>query len=110
MKCKNCKKSMSRTEENATEICSVCQSKATQQKVTNDLLTAFGGKGRRGFVQWLKFGKFLQPIADDQELCWYNDRIQVIEALVGPAKLDRLIGEFSKVVLEIAKEETAKDE
>lgn len=74
------------------------------RKISSDFLTAFGGKGRRGFVQWLKMGKFLQVIEDEAEVNWYNDRVAVIHAMIGQEKLDRLLDNFAMTVLMIAKE------
>lgn len=107
--CKTCQNLISRREAKENDgYCGNCiQSRSENQKVSNDLLTSFGGKGVRGFVQWLNMGNFLRPIRFNAgDVDRYNDRLAVIEAMVGQAKFDRLVNEFAKVVLIITKEET----
>ncbi len=107
MKCESCGNLIDRkvARENAG-LCDTCVNEQTEsRKIANDLLTSFGGKGKRGFVQWLKMGRFLQVITDEAEVNWYNDRIAVVEKMVG-GNIDRLLEIFAGTVLEIAKEES----
>ena len=90
--------------------CSGCaELREAKRKISNDLLTSFGGRGKRGFVQWLKKGKFLQGIEDDADIHRYNDRLDVIDAMIG-GKFDRLLEELVGSILAIAKEETEANE
>lgn len=87
-------------------ICPKClNAEAARNKTTNDLLSAFGGKGRRGFVCWLRMGKFFRSIEDDEGLHRYNDRIGVVMEMVGEKKYDRLLDGFAKLVLSLVKDE-----
>lgn len=108
--CKDCGSLIDRKEARENDgVCKNCTVlQVESRKASSDYLTSFGGKGSRGFVKWLKDGKFLQMIdirQDEAELHWYNDRIHVITQMIG-GKYDRLLNEFAKVVLVIAKEET----
>lgn len=112
MKCKNCKKQIPRAAVQQAaydgDLCTTCVRAAKNRKVSNDLLTSFGGKGRRGFIQWLKLGQFLQPIkdADYAALHWHNDRLHVITSMIGGAeKFDKLLDLFATSVLMLAEEE-----
>ena len=111
--CKNCETLIGRKEANENDgSCGKCTAlKIASHKISSDLLTSFSGKGRRGFVQWLKLGKFLHNIENDADIHAYNDRVNVIRQLIGGEdKYDRLIDVFSRVVLEVAKEETKADD
>lgn len=117
MKCEGCKKQIDRAAiQQAKEdggLCARCVRLTENRKVSNDFYTSFGGKGRRGFIRWLKLGQFLQPIKDDDyaALHWYNDRLHVITSLIGgEEKMDRLLDLFVASVLMIAKEEEKANE
>lgn len=105
--CKGCKRLLDRKEAKENDgLCRTCaKSQADERKVSSDLLTSFSGKGVRGFVQWLKMGKFLQVIRDEAEVNWYNDRVAVIMAMVGEDRFDRLVDEVAKAIVGMAKEE-----
>lgn len=109
MECRGCKKTVYHTDKeqlNPDGYCSKCVSSMSEQtKVKNDLLTAFGGTGRRGLVQWLKIGKFLHNISTDEEIHCFNDRMNIIREIIGGAdKYEKLIDKFVDIVLEISKE------
>ena len=53
----------------------------------------------------------MHNIENDADIHAYNDRVNVIRQLIGGEdKYDRLIDVFSRVVLEVAKEETKADD
>lgn len=108
MFCKGCHNSISHKEAKQNKgYCPACiEKEQDKRKISNDLLTSFGGKGKRGFVQWLKLGNFLTQIGDEAEAQMYNDRCNVIEALIGGReKIDKLLDGFADLVLSIAKQE-----
>lgn len=79
--------------------------KGINQKVRSDLRTAFMGKGKRGLFQWLRLGKLLAPIADDEYRYYHNDRVEVIAALVGVENMDNLLSKLCDAIQELCREE-----
>jgi len=75
---------------------------AFNTKVRNDLKTAFMGKGKRGFAQWLKLGRFLSPIPNDEYRYYHNDRCEVIGALIGEENIDKLLDKLCDDIVEMA--------
>ena len=65
------------------ELCMLCAAVQEDAKLRRDLLTAFGGKGKRGFLQYLKLGKFLQQCETPEDVTLYNDRLRIIQGMVG---------------------------
>jgi len=84
-------------------VCPNCLEVQKQKnKIAADLLTSFGGKGKRGFVQWLKKGKFFEGLENDADVHSYNDRCDVIEALVGKENFERLLEAFAAIIITMA--------
>lgn len=109
MNCSGCKCIIDKKEAEKNEgLCDTCVSiKNGKRKISDDLMTSFGGKGKRGFVQWLKKGNFLQGMKDDADVVRHNDRIDVIEAMIGIEKFDKLYDKVADAVLELARGENA---
>ena len=84
-------------------LCRKCKTIKEDTKLRRDLLTAFGGKGRRGFLQYLKLGKFLEQCETPEDITLYNDRLRMIQGLVGSREaLQVLLAKFAENVIEIA--------
>lgn len=108
MKCKSCGNLILREDEkrNKGRWCDSCaSSRVGKVKASHDFLASFSGKGRRGFIQWLRKGNFLRPLYDDAAVHRYNDRCEVVEMMIGSKNYDRLLEGFAEVVLGIARTE-----
>lgn len=85
--------------------CEKCaQIKSSTNKVKRDLISTFGGSGKRGFVQLLKKSKFLQGIKDERDIALHNDRIDIIEMMIGYKGFDRLYEILADSIIKIAQE------
>lgn len=95
-----------KTAKNNNGVCDDCKNALESgKKIQRDLLTAFAGNGKRGLVQWLNIGKFLQGLEETEDVTRHNDRTDVITALIGgPNKIDKLIDGVADVILKLAKE------
>ena len=97
--CPKCNKSFVR---DAGQLCEECLGIKDDAGLRCDLLTAFGGKGRRGLLQFLKTGNFLKICETSEEVTLYNDRLRMIEQLVGSHEgMDVLLAKFVDNVIEI---------
>lgn len=105
MYCDQCRQFSSRKDvKKANGKCPTCSHlDAEKRDRLHDLYSCFG-HGRMGFYQWLKFGKFLDPITDEAERFWHNDRVQVIQSMIGTEKMDHLLKKLVQVIIDIAKE------
>jgi len=108
MNCKDCNNLILREEAKRNKCrCDSCAGlKTSKVKVSHDLVTSFSGKGRRGFVQWLKKGNFLRSLYDDAAVHRHNDRCEVIAMMIGDKNHDRMLEGFVEVVLGIARTES----
>ena len=85
------------------EFCIPCAAVQEDSKLRRDLLTAFGGKGKRGLLQFLKVGNFLKVCTSEADITLYNDRLQMIEKLVGSSEgMELLLSKFVDNIIEIA--------
>lgn len=103
--CLNCKKMLTRSEAKAGKgLCEDCnKDKQARIKVRHDLITTFSGKGKRGFLQWLKKGGFLTGIIETEDLYAHNDRIDVIEVMIA-GNFDKLLDKVCDDILKVALE------
>ena len=85
------------------KVCFPCAAVQEDSKLRSDLLTAFGGKGKRGLLQFLKIGNFLKVCSSEADTTLYNDRLQMIEKLVGSSEgMELLLAKFVDSIIEIA--------
>ena len=61
------------------------------QKAAMNLKAAFSGRGIAGLREILKQGNILSPIRDDEDRILHNDRVAMIEIIVGPQRMDELM-------------------
>ena len=78
-------------------------------KVSRDLYTAFSGKGVRGLVHVLNTGGVLTALAGESEVALHNDRIELIQLLVGEENYGRLLTALAGEVVRLAKQKTEGD-
>ena len=80
------------------------------KKVARDLRSSFSGKGKRGLTQWLKIGRFLSRLDNEEQVCNHNDRCDCIAAIIGGEdKIDKLLDKLSVIINEMAVEAGDKE-
>ena len=88
------------------KLCIQCALSQDDAKMRRDLLTSFSGKGKRGLLQFLRLGKFLQQCETAEDVTLYNDRLRIIQGMVGGAEIMEIV--VAKLVDYIAEIAEAK--
>ena len=88
------------------KFCIPCTLSQDDAKLRRDLLTSFSGKGKRGLLQFLRLGKFLQQCETPEDVTLYNDRLRIIQGMVGGAEIMEIV--VAKLVDYIAEIAEAK--
>lgn len=98
--CPKCKTNFTSAENEPCIKCALAQDDA---KLRRDLLTSFSGKGKRGLLQFLKLGKFLQQCETPEDVTLYNDRLRIIQGMVGGADaMEIVVAKLVDYIAEIA--------